>query len=624
MTVLAHAARTSVRQGDEIDFHLPAERVPVTVRDVVTGHEVHSGFAKGPMWTIRAPWRSSLYRAEFGDDAKGTDDADELSRPHFVVRPAVPSAPILVSVPFPTWEAYNHLGVPGEGLYLTEAPDRAVKVRFDRPGGGPENAGEWELPFYRWLAETGRDVDYCSGLDLHTGDAALERYRLLICAGHDEYWSREMRDNVESFADAGGNVAFFTGNTCWWQVRFSDDLREMVCYRDAVRDPMTPTDPSRVTVEWSSAPVNRPENSLTGVSFRRGAGCWEDMTLVDKAAYTTRFAQHWAFEGTGLRDGEEFATGAVGYETDAAEFEEVDGVPRVTGRDGTPPDFVVLATADLSQWRGYGQGGHATMGVFRRGGGTVFNAATINWANRLTDPTVARITANVVDRLSAPRTVESWEDIGASTGIRSIAACEHRLFGVTTSGELSTRDICGQNLRWRPVGTTPGLVALAAPRETNLGRTVGLYGLFADGTVAFREPLPGPAPWETLCSAPAGTHDLAVCFESLFAVTGDGALWSRSLGELRDPGSWRRVGDAAGVGDVAGVVALTGLSGRLFAAGADGTIRSTLCDESDWLDGGESAGATALAGYAGWLISCGADGRLRRRAASGRGMRAQI
>ncbi|HEU5474336.1 MAG TPA: N,N-dimethylformamidase beta subunit family domain-containing protein [Actinophytocola sp.] len=611
MTVGAYAAHTSVRQGDLLDFCLPPGRVPVSIRDVATGTAVHTGIAAGPKWTIRAPWPSSLYRAEFGDDD------DERSRPHFVVRPADPgsTAAILVSVPFPTWEAYNHLGVPGQGLYLTEQPDRAVRVRFDRPGGGPVTAGGWDLPFYRWLSATGRTVEYCSALDLHTGAAALDSYRLLICAGHDEYWSWEMRDSVEAFVDAGGNLAFFTGNTCWWQVRFSDDLRTMICYRDAVRDPVAAVHPNRTTVEWSSAPVNRAENSMTGVSFRRGAGCWEDMAQVDTAGYTARFAQHWVFEGTGLCDGQEFATGAVGYETDAADFEELDGVPRVTGRDGTPPDFVVLATADLRHWRRYGQGGHATMGIFRRGRGTVFNAATVNWANRLGDPIVARITANVVDRLAAPTAVsEDWEDIGSSAGIRALAACEHRLFGVTGSGALTTRDYCAQNLAWRTVDTAPGLRSVAAPREAIVGCPVGLYGLFGDDTVAFREPLSEPAPWEPFCRVPAGTIDIAVCYQSLFAVTADGVLWSVPLATPHDAGAWRCAGDAADV------ISLAGVSGRLFAVTGRGGVRSRLCaDGSEWVDGGCGPGATALAGYAGALIACCADGRLRRRAASGMG-----
>ena len=46
----------------------------------------------------------------------------------------------------------------------------------------------------------------------------LSNYRLLVSVGHDEYWSEEMRDNVEAFLENGGNAAFLSGNTCWWAV----------------------------------------------------------------------------------------------------------------------------------------------------------------------------------------------------------------------------------------------------------------------------------------------------------------------------------------------------------------------------------------------------------------------
>jgi hypothetical protein len=73
-----------------------------------------------------------------------------------------------------------------------------------------------------------------------------------------------------------------------------------------------------------------------------------------------------------------------------------------TGADGTPADFTILAVGDTrpSGW-GFGNGA-ATIGLFRRGG-TVFNAATTDWARVLTGgtaPAVERITRNVLDRLS--------------------------------------------------------------------------------------------------------------------------------------------------------------------------------------------------------------------------------
>ncbi|WP_322749960.1 MULTISPECIES: N,N-dimethylformamidase beta subunit family domain-containing protein [unclassified Frankia] len=86
----------------------------------------------------------------------------------------------------------------------------------------------------------------------------LRAYQVLVCVGHDEYWTAEMRDTAEQFLAAGGNIAFLTGNTCWWQFRLEDDGRTFVCHRDAAEDPLTGIDNARVTVEWSSAPVNRP------------------------------------------------------------------------------------------------------------------------------------------------------------------------------------------------------------------------------------------------------------------------------------------------------------------------------------------------------------------------------
>jgi hypothetical protein len=62
------------------------------------------------------------------------------------------------------------------------------------------------------------------------------------------------------------------------------------------------------------------------------------------------------------------------YETDAAPFvDEPEGYPRVTGEEGTPLSYVVLASADLRSWGG--KPGMATMGLLLRNG-TVFNGGS--------------------------------------------------------------------------------------------------------------------------------------------------------------------------------------------------------------------------------------------------------
>ena len=52
-----------------------------------------------------------------------------------------------------------------------------------------------------------------------------------------------MRDNVETARDAGVNLAFFSGNTSCWQIRFEPspvtgaENRVIVGYKDAAADP---------------------------------------------------------------------------------------------------------------------------------------------------------------------------------------------------------------------------------------------------------------------------------------------------------------------------------------------------------------------------------------------------
>ncbi|WP_084468992.1 N,N-dimethylformamidase beta subunit family domain-containing protein [Nocardiopsis trehalosi] len=594
-----YATRTSVAQGQTLLFRLDgATAGRVRVRDTVTGADVAEFDVTAPEWKLDVPaeWPSSLYAARF---SPGGQEA------YFAVRTARPGAdsPILVAVPFLTWQAYNGAGVPGAGLYPAEGPDRALRVSFDRPGGGP--AGHWEDRFYRWLAEQGRRVEYCSNVDLHADPGLVGHYRMLVCAGHDEYWTAEMRDSVEAFVAAGGNAAFFCGNTCWWQVRLEDGERTLVCYRDALSDPLAATDPARTTVEWSSAPVHRPENTLLGVSFRNGAGCWEDMSVMRHAAYTVAFADHWVYAGTGLRDGDTFGRGAVGYETDAADVREVDGVPLATGADGTSRDFTVLAAADLRHWSRYGKGGRATMGVLRTGRGTVFNAATVGWADALDDPVVSRITANVLDRLGGA--APEWEPMGAAP-VRpvALAACEGRLFAAAPDGTLWTRLDRTQNLPWRPLGPAPGLVALSAPGAAVPGCPVGLYGLFADGRVRLRPPAPGPADWTDLYPAPSGAVDLHPVDEHLYVLTGDGRLWRRPLAAAGDA-AWSPHGDAAGL------TALTGMNGRLFAVGGDGVLRTRRPGDTGWTDLCAAPGLAVLTAVAGRITGATADGGLSWR-----------
>ncbi|MCA9046350.1 MAG: hypothetical protein KDA69_18640, partial [Planctomycetaceae bacterium] len=105
--------------------------------------------------------------------------------------------------------------------------------------------------------------------DLEFHPEILKQYPLVLSVGHDEYWSSPMRDNLEKYIAEGGNVAFFSGNTCCWQVRSEDDGKALTSYKQWYNiDPQYRTTDHRLLATlWGHHLVQRPENELTGVGF---------------------------------------------------------------------------------------------------------------------------------------------------------------------------------------------------------------------------------------------------------------------------------------------------------------------------------------------------------------------
>ncbi len=291
----------------------------------------------------------------------------------------------------------------------------------------------WERRFAVWAEGAGYQLDYAINADLERVPDLLEGRRLYLSVGHDEYWSWGMRDAVESFVGAGGNAAFFSGNVCYWQVRLAGDVQ--TCFKHRFReDPLLGTGRERFTTTiWADPILGRPETQMTGVSFTRG-GYSRIAGSVPHASggYVVHRPEHWAFEGTRLRFGDVLGARdvVVGYECDGCELAMVDGRPVATGRDGCPAGFEVLATApampfdrhttplelppggeyelEFHAQRLLGDDsvescdrlryGHAVLGCYTRGG-TVLTTGCTDWVHGLGDPSVDRITRNVLDRL---------------------------------------------------------------------------------------------------------------------------------------------------------------------------------------------------------------------------------
>lgn len=509
----------SVAAGEQVGLHLSSSGArPVRVevarvggrREVVQRfaavaadeHETPEGAsAHGCGWPValtldvEPAWRSGYYEVVLEIDV-----GEKVRRSHafFVVRPTAREC-IVVALATNTWHAYNDFGgpnlytggtqvamqrpmargylhkPPGKGRRVTATgepdPQNAAHVGYVQLNHLSDFAGsagwpDWEQPFLQWAEREGYEIGVCTNADLADHPEVLDDAALYLSVGHDEYWSKGMRDTVEAFIARGGNAAFFSGNTSLWQVRLeagehAGDHGEpdvMVGYKGFFKDdPLLGTDREvEVTTFWSDVLVARPENHMTGVSFTRG-GYHRIGRNVTRGlgGYTVHRAGHWMFEGTGLGYGDVLGAGTtvVGYECDGCAFTYRDGLPHPTGEDGTPDSFEILGTCPTQHFtretaprppkpgepseleyiasRVFGtrdpeamdliRHGHAVLGAYtNEAGATVITSGSTDWAHGLAgrDAEVEQITRNVLTRLGG----STEGSVGSGTSGGGVAA----------------------------------------------------------------------------------------------------------------------------------------------------------------------------------------------------------
>ncbi len=435
-----YSARSSYAQGEEAVFHIatsvPAfsaviERVGAQRKKVWEKNDLagrHSpvpddAAANGCRWpeSFRVPvakdWPTGYYEmtikaADGGGQSSRRGGRTAQSTLFFIVRPAKPAAKILLQLCTNTYNAYTNYGGFSLYAYNANSKNQGHRVSFERPQGS--QFARWELPFVQWCEQNGIALDYAANSDLEFRPEILASYALVLSVGHDEYWSKPMRDNLEAWIAKGGNVAFFSGNTCCWQVRSEDDGRALTCWKENyAKDPVwQEKDRSTLATLWSHHILARPENTMTGVGFLQGGyRKSHGQFMQDKAEYTVHRPEHWIFAGTGMKRGDVFGDKdtIVGYECDGCEIEWRDGLPFATAKDGTPKTFEVLATCpvrwhpDDAAWYERWSKDHigaSTLGLYTQGG-TVFTTGSTDWAHGLKgkDFVVERVTRNVLERL---------------------------------------------------------------------------------------------------------------------------------------------------------------------------------------------------------------------------------
>jgi hypothetical protein len=412
-TLEAYASAASVQHGEPLDVHVRADAATQVTWEAwrlgwyggAGGRSTATGgpFPAGPQPTpppdpatgrVACRWPVTFTVATGRDWTSGVyllvvtrADGAQTTLP-FVVRADERKGVGVFQASFTTYQAYNRWG--GTSLYDGNPP--AVEVSYDRPfaeGCGSGQIFRYEHPFIRWAESRGFDLTYLTNLDLDRDGSLVQGQRIFLSVGHDEYWSRPAREAVESALASGTSLAFFSGNSVYWQIRLEpsrDDgapRRTQVCWkkRADAEDPLrgTPLE----TTKWRLPPVSEPENALLGVMYQS----WDQPT---PAPWIVLDAAAWPYDGTGVKDGDAIP-GIVGYETDR------------TAENGlTPPGTTVVARSPVVGIDGTGSFQEAAVHDVP-GGAFVFAAGTIEWSwglakEGVADPRVQRITENVLRR----------------------------------------------------------------------------------------------------------------------------------------------------------------------------------------------------------------------------------
>lgn len=544
------------------------------------------GWPSAYTFTVPATWPSGVYVMS----ARGPGDPAPGRVLDFVVRAASPGSTsrILLAADVVTPNAYNNTG--GKSLYDFNSSSgiRAAMVSFDRP----REVIAGHSTMIRWLSANGYAVEHASLVDLHTISTLLDAYDCLIFGPHTEYWSWEMRDQVERFVRSGGNVMSLSGNTCYRQVRFENATRTLVGFKNAKSDPGT--DLSRQSIAFAQPPVNRPPNSMLGVGWTYGA------FGGPPTAYTVHFPSHWTLAGVPLGPASSTAP-FMTYETDATNFVlEPEGYPRVTGEEGTPLSTVVLASADLGSWSG--KPGLATATIFARHG-MVFAAGTTEWVDQMdSDAAIAQITRNVLARFRTRRPFD-WELIGHANNVTAMTSLENKLYVTTSADRLWRRFPVLADIVWTDIGHANSVTSLAGDRGA-------LFAVTSDNRLWWRAPLETDVDWTAIGTGPAGgARALCATGNVLYAVGMDGRLMCR--GAARAASSWTHV---ASMPANTTVTAMASYNGVLFATTSTNRLLRTGFDfvqeSRAWIDIHHCNSACGLAVVDGMLFAATNENRL--------------
>lgn len=395
----------SIKQGEKVTLYVTAPagtawkaeiyrigwyrgaggRLVTTITDQSGVAQKHFKYTKGGNDNlIECPWKPSV---DFKTDKSWTTGVylvklitndGSMSYIPFIVRDDRPST-FFHQASITTWLAYNTYGKRsiygdiGANNYKKAFEGRSRLTSFDRPFSmeerfllnGAERFLEFEIQMIRFMESRGYDVTYGTNLETHRDAELVAQHDTFMSVGHDEYWTKEMRDNLEVIRDSGVNLCFFGANAGYRAVRLEDSpigpLRRMRHYKEYTEDPLLGKDDPRVAAQWRYGPTNRPENELIGIMYAADP--------VD-APWVAANTGHWLYRKTGFAKGESVPH-LVGHEYDKVWTEGAFA-------KWTPQNLQVVARSPVRIEGGDKDVAHSAYHTAPSGAG-VFATGTIRW-----------------------------------------------------------------------------------------------------------------------------------------------------------------------------------------------------------------------------------------------------
>ncbi len=311
-----------------------------------------------PSYTLTVPsnWKSGVYLAKL------EDDKSHESYIPFVVKDKNPHAQLCILIASNTYQAYNEWG--GKSLYGYNSTDKqaAISVSFHRPyiaGYGAGDFFRYEYSFIRWIDRQNYSTTYMTDQDIHNGLLNHATCKTLVIPGHDEYWTMQMRKNIENATKQKLNIALFNADIADWQIRYHPSNPEiMIGYKvQANNDPYNYTHPELVTTKFRNPPVNMPQNTLFGIMY---AGIpkkkFNDLYIVNDKSFL--------FKGTKLKNGDKIP------DISGGEIESYDIKSNIKN-----VDIIAHAPVILYEKKGFADVTWYTNPY----GGHVFSASTFFW-----------------------------------------------------------------------------------------------------------------------------------------------------------------------------------------------------------------------------------------------------